>query len=251
MLAATGRSVRGSNGPGRPGRRGGLDRGRQGWLRHVRRGTASKVWHTLDDGRLTEVFYPDLGTPSVRTLDFVVSDGKTFAQRDSDAANRSVELLDSRSLTYRQVNAQPGRFRVTKTYVDRSRAQRAPGGRALRVADRQEARLVRATTTRPRERPHGRQRQARAAMRCSRATPAARCRARSSDRPGSYGRRAATAGRRATAWEDLRDFRMDAAYTSAPNGNVVQTARTTLTGVGERTAAHGRARLRRRRRAPR
>ena len=30
---------------------------------------ASKVWHTLDDGRLTEVFYPDLGTPSVRTLE--------------------------------------------------------------------------------------------------------------------------------------------------------------------------------------
>ena len=42
-------------------------------------GTASKVWHTLDDGRLTEVFYPDLQTPSVRTLDFVVSNGKTFA----------------------------------------------------------------------------------------------------------------------------------------------------------------------------
>ena len=69
-------------------------------------GTASKVWHTLDDGRLTEVFYPDLGTPSVRTLDFIVSDGKTFAQRDSDAANRSVQLIDSRSLTYRQVNEQ-------------------------------------------------------------------------------------------------------------------------------------------------
>jgi len=34
--------------------------------------TTSKVWHTLDDGRLTEVFYPDLGTPSVRTLEFVV-----------------------------------------------------------------------------------------------------------------------------------------------------------------------------------
>ena len=76
--------------------------------------TASKVWHTLDDGRLTEVFYPDLGTPSVRTLEFVVSDGKTFAQRDSDAANRSVQLIDPRSLTYRQVNVQPGRFRIRR-----------------------------------------------------------------------------------------------------------------------------------------
>src|SRR3954454_20344651 len=78
--------------------------------------TSSKVWHTLEDGRLTEVFYPDLGTPSVRSLEFVVSDGK-FTQRDSQAQNRSVQLLDSRSLTYRQVNEEPGRYRITKTYV--------------------------------------------------------------------------------------------------------------------------------------
>src|SRR4051812_17432557 len=79
--------------------------------------TTSKVWHTLEQGRLTEVYYPDLGTPSVRTLDFIVSDGKTFAQRDSEAASRSVRLLDDHSLTYRQVNVQPGRFRIVKTYV--------------------------------------------------------------------------------------------------------------------------------------
>jgi glucoamylase len=78
--------------------------------------TASKVWHTLDDGRLTEVFYPDLGTPSVRSLEFVVSEGR-FTQRDSQAQNRSVQLLDSRSLTYMQVNEEPGRYRITKTYV--------------------------------------------------------------------------------------------------------------------------------------
>src|SRR4051812_7601477 len=79
--------------------------------------TSSKVWHTLDDGRLTEVFYPDLGTPSVRSLEFVVSDGKSFTQRDSQARNRSVQLIDSRSLTYRQVNEEPGSYRITKTYV--------------------------------------------------------------------------------------------------------------------------------------
>jgi glucoamylase len=78
--------------------------------------TQSKVWHTLDDGRLTEVFYPDLGTPSVRSLEFTVSQG-AFSQRDSQAQNRSVQLVDSRSLTYRQVNEEPGRYRLTKTYV--------------------------------------------------------------------------------------------------------------------------------------
>jgi glucoamylase len=79
--------------------------------------TASKVWHTLDDGRLTEVFYPDLGTPSVRSLEFVVSDGKGFSQRDTQARNRSVEMIDPQSLTYRQVNEEPGQYRITKTYA--------------------------------------------------------------------------------------------------------------------------------------
>ena len=46
--------------------------------------TTSKVWHTLDDGRLTEVFYPDLGTPSVRSLDFVE------ATRALGASNRRI-----------------------------------------------------------------------------------------------------------------------------------------------------------------
>jgi len=78
--------------------------------------TGSKVWYTLDDGRLTEVFYPDLGTPSVRTLEFVVTDGG-FSQRDTQATNRTVQQVDSRSLTYRQVNEEPGHYRITKTYV--------------------------------------------------------------------------------------------------------------------------------------
>jgi glucoamylase len=79
--------------------------------------TTSKVWHTLGDGKLTEVYYPDLGTPSVRDLQFIVSDGKTFADRESDATTQSTQLADARSLTYRQVNTKSGRWRITKTYV--------------------------------------------------------------------------------------------------------------------------------------
>ena len=81
-------------------------------------GPASKVWLTLDDGELTEVYAPDLGTPSVRDLQFVVSDGETFAERERQDATHTIELADPRSLTYRQVNtARSGRWRITKTYV--------------------------------------------------------------------------------------------------------------------------------------
>src|SRR5215203_1300960 len=80
--------------------------------------TESKVWFTLDDGKLTEVYYPDLGTPSVRDLQFVVSDGQTFAELESEATNQQVQLVDGRALAYRQVNTdKSGDYRITKTYV--------------------------------------------------------------------------------------------------------------------------------------
>ncbi|MEA2441635.1 MAG: glucoamylase [Thermoleophilaceae bacterium] len=80
--------------------------------------TSSKVWHTLAGGQLTEVYFPDLGTPAVRDLQFVVSDGSTFTERETDAPHHSVALLRGRGLTYRQVNADSARgWRISKTYV--------------------------------------------------------------------------------------------------------------------------------------
>ena len=80
--------------------------------------TASKVWYTLNNGELTEVYYPDIGTPSVRDLQFIVSDGKTFAERETGATTQSVQLVDGKSLEYRQVNTdKDGKYRITKTYV--------------------------------------------------------------------------------------------------------------------------------------
>jgi GH15 family glucan-1,4-alpha-glucosidase len=80
--------------------------------------TQSKLWHTLQGGELTEVYYPDLGTPALRDLQLIVTDGRTFTDRESDATNQHVELVDKHSLTYRQVNtAKSGRYRIVKTYV--------------------------------------------------------------------------------------------------------------------------------------
>lgn len=81
-------------------------------------GTASKALFTLDDGEMTEVYAPDLGTPSVRDLQFAVTDGKTFTEREREDATHVTRLADPRSLTYQQVNtARSGRWRITKTYV--------------------------------------------------------------------------------------------------------------------------------------
>jgi glucoamylase len=76
----------------------------------------SKVWFTLSRGELTEVYSPRLDTPSVRDLELVVSDGRTFTERETVATRHAVRRLDG--LTYRQVNtARSGRYRITKTWV--------------------------------------------------------------------------------------------------------------------------------------
>jgi glucoamylase len=98
--------------------------------------TTSNVWFTLQNGRLSEVYYPRVDTPSVRNLDFIVTDGKTFATRAQDASNSSTHLIDPdpardhhepgsdiasdspSSLTYQIVNLdRGGRWRLTTTFV--------------------------------------------------------------------------------------------------------------------------------------
>ena len=78
---------------------------------------ASKVWYTLTEGTMSEVYYPRADTPNTRELQFAVSDGTT-AQRESEQSTRTVELADPKALSYRQTTTDnAGRWRLTKTYV--------------------------------------------------------------------------------------------------------------------------------------
>lgn len=98
--------------------------------------TASNVWFTLQNGRLSEVYYPRIDTPSVRNLDFIVTDGKSFATRAQDASTSLTRLVNPShtgnhnepgldtgtdspgSLTYQVVNLdRGGRWRLTTTFV--------------------------------------------------------------------------------------------------------------------------------------
>src|SRR3954462_14629235 len=80
---------------------------------HTRR---SNVWFTLQHGRVSEVYYPDLSTPSVRTLELVVTDGATFTDRES-AMRVTTSRPDPRSLRFAQVGGRDGRYRLTKVVV--------------------------------------------------------------------------------------------------------------------------------------
>ncbi len=79
----------------------------------------SKVWFTLNNGVMTEVFYPTLDVPNVQTLQFIVvsTDGKRVETEAEDTDHR-IEVLDAHSLLFRQINtAKSGAYTITKTYV--------------------------------------------------------------------------------------------------------------------------------------
>jgi glucoamylase len=77
----------------------------------------SKVWFTLADGVMTEVFYPTIDSPKVKRLQLQVHTDAGVEHEVSDTVHR-MELPQPASLTFRQVNtAKSGQYTITKTYV--------------------------------------------------------------------------------------------------------------------------------------
>src|SRR4051812_2817804 len=90
----------------------------------------SPVWFTLRQASLSEVYYPDLDTPSFRGLQFAVSDGRTVDREvvDDDPAHIEPSAVRARvepvpgSLTFKQIT-ETSRWKLTKTwYTDPARA---------------------------------------------------------------------------------------------------------------------------------
>ena len=78
---------------------------------------ASKVWFTLADGVMTEVFYPTLDMPNVQTLHFLIASDAWIDDEIENTSHR-LELPNPRSLTFRQINtAKNGAYTITKTYI--------------------------------------------------------------------------------------------------------------------------------------
>src|SRR3954468_19194184 len=90
------------------------------------RGTADPAAFTLRQATLTEVYWPDLSTPSFRGLQFAVVDGRRVTRETVDDDARHIEpvapgvtarvrAIDG-TLAYRQVT-RTARWRLTKTWI--------------------------------------------------------------------------------------------------------------------------------------
>lgn len=117
VWAALGSSATANDAPGAPG-------GGSAWTTGAKQGLGtsttvqSKVWYTIAQGIVTEVYYPEVDVPNVQDLQLVVTDGSSFVDLERDATNHQLQLLDPRALTYRQINTdRSNRYRITRTVV--------------------------------------------------------------------------------------------------------------------------------------
>ena len=81
------------------------------------RNRRSKVWYTIADGVLSDVYFPTNDNTNVETLQYVVTDGKTTDLQTRDMTY-TVKPLDDRALGCRvTATAKSGRYRITTDYV--------------------------------------------------------------------------------------------------------------------------------------
>src|SRR6476620_3882187 len=79
----------------------------------------SKVWFTLAQGVMTEVYYPNVTVANVQTLQFVVVDPKTKkVETEKDDAEHAIKVLRPDSLSFQQINtSRSGRWVIRKSYT--------------------------------------------------------------------------------------------------------------------------------------
>lgn len=80
--------------------------------------TTSKVWFTIANGVLSDVYFPTNDNSNVETLQYVVTDGSTFTDIQTRDTTYTAQSLDARSLDCRiTATAKNGKYRITTDYL--------------------------------------------------------------------------------------------------------------------------------------
>jgi glucoamylase len=83
------------------------------------RNTTSKVWYTVANGVLSDVYYPTIDNTNVETLQYVVTDGSTFTDLQTRDMTYTVESLpDSGGMACEvTARAKSGKYRIETQYL--------------------------------------------------------------------------------------------------------------------------------------
>ena len=83
------------------------------------RNTTSKVWYTVANGVLSDVYYPTIDNTNVETLQYVVTDGSTFTDLQTRDMTYTVEAeRDAGGMACKvTATAKNGKYRIETDYV--------------------------------------------------------------------------------------------------------------------------------------
>lgn len=79
---------------------------------------SSRVWYTLANGVITEVYYPTIDKPQIRDIQYLVSDGETFFHDERRQMRTQLDCLDTAGLGFKVTNCDPeGRYTIEKQII--------------------------------------------------------------------------------------------------------------------------------------
>ncbi len=103
--------------PGGPGATSYLDTARKDCF-GTARNTTSKVWFTVADGVLSDVFSPTIENTNVSTVQYIVTDGRTFADLQQRDMTYTVSSPDPSGMVCRVTSTDRAhRFRLVSDYI--------------------------------------------------------------------------------------------------------------------------------------
>src|SRR6201991_2227526 len=103
--------------PGAPGALSHFDLARKDCV-GTAQNTRSKVWFTVADGVLSDVYYPTNDTTNNETLQYVVTDGKSFTDLQTRDMTYTVSQPDDGALSCGvPATAKSGRYRIVTDYL--------------------------------------------------------------------------------------------------------------------------------------
>ena len=103
--------------PGGPGALSHFDLARKDCL-GTARNTTSKVWYTVANGVLSDVYYPTVDNTNVESLQYIVTDGATFTDLQARDMTYSVQSLDAVGMQCRvTATAKSGKYQIQTDYL--------------------------------------------------------------------------------------------------------------------------------------
>src|SRR5215831_12389536 len=84
------------------------------------RNTTSKVWFTIPNGVLSDVYYPTADNTNVETMQYIVTDGSTFTDLQTRDTTYTVKLLSNNSQALDcevTTTAKSGKYRIITDYL--------------------------------------------------------------------------------------------------------------------------------------